>query len=255
MADDGHIKTAARWMLAAGKDYHQLRLKLGHQIGPLPQGVTQAAEDAMMVVLHAQVQAAVIDPLMSRLHALEARTDWPAQFFVPTESTGNLKYGELRSYESFADFYQREVEYTWGRWADLQATYSKYKRGDITSDDAVDRIKRSAEEMHIRDQQDQQNASRQGQRTDLVDNQNHDVNEVGRPDGNSVEAALRRLRDQRTDLHERVLAGELTAHAAMIEAGFRKPRKRDPMPGLSKLRRAWKRASADEREAFLREVT
>jgi hypothetical protein len=105
------------------------------------------------------------------------------------------------------------------------------------------------------DQRDQANPSRQGQRTDLVDTRGGDINEVKRPDGNSVDAALRRLRGQRPDLHARVLNAELSAHAAMIEAGFRKPRQRDPLPGLSKLRRAWKHASAEERETFIREVT
>lgn len=51
-----------------------------------------------------------------------------------------------------------------------------------------------------------------------VDNVN--VEEV-RPTGNSKEQALRRLRADAPELHERVLAGELTPHAAMIEAGFR----------------------------------
>ena len=43
-----------------------------------------------------------------------------------------------------------------------------------------------------------------------------------RPAGNSAAAALRRLERRRPDLLDRVLAGELSAHAAMIEAGFRK---------------------------------
>lgn len=41
------------------------------------------------------------------------------------------------------------------------------------------------------------------------------------PTGTSESAALRRLRKDRPDLHERVLAGELKANAAMVEAGFR----------------------------------
>lgn len=41
------------------------------------------------------------------------------------------------------------------------------------------------------------------------------------PDGTSRATALRRLRKDRPDLHERVLRKELTPHAAMIEAGFR----------------------------------
>jgi hypothetical protein len=40
--------------------------------------------------------------------------------------------------------------------------------------------------------------------------------------GNGRAYALRRLRNERPDLHEQVLSGELTPHAAMIEAGFRK---------------------------------
>lgn len=41
------------------------------------------------------------------------------------------------------------------------------------------------------------------------------------PAGNSQAKALRRLRKDRPDLHARVLAGELSAHAAAIQAGFR----------------------------------
>lgn len=41
------------------------------------------------------------------------------------------------------------------------------------------------------------------------------------PEGNRAEAALRRLRKDRPDLHEQVLADELSPHAAMVQAGFR----------------------------------
>lgn len=42
------------------------------------------------------------------------------------------------------------------------------------------------------------------------------------PTGTSREAGLRRLRKDRPDLHAEVLAGHLTAHAAMVQAGFRR---------------------------------
>ena len=42
------------------------------------------------------------------------------------------------------------------------------------------------------------------------------------PTGTSTEAFLRRLDKDRPDIHARVMAGELSAHAGMIEAGFRK---------------------------------
>lgn len=42
------------------------------------------------------------------------------------------------------------------------------------------------------------------------------------PSGTSRDAALRRLRKDRPDLHAEVLAGRLTAHAAAVQAGFRR---------------------------------
>jgi hypothetical protein len=54
----------------------------------------------------------------------------------------------------------------------------------------------------------------------------NDVNNCSkRPWGNSESYAHRKLRKDRPDLHARVLAGELAAHAGMVEAGFRKPAK------------------------------
>lgn len=56
-------------------------------------------------------------------------------------------------------------------------------------------------------------------RTDIVDN----VNDVeSRPTGNTEQAAIRRLRKDRPDLLERVKEGALSAHRAMVEAGFRR---------------------------------
>jgi hypothetical protein len=43
----------------------------------------------------------------------------------------------------------------------------------------------------------------------------------GAATGNARAAALRRLRSERPDLHAQVLAGKLTAHGAMVEAGLR----------------------------------
>ena len=66
---------------------------------------------------------------------------------------------------------------------------------------------------------DEATPGRQGERTDLFDN----IQEVEpAPTGTSAQSALRRLRKERPDLLERVVADELSAHAAMIEAGFRK---------------------------------
>ena len=46
-------------------------------------------------------------------------------------------------------------------------------------------------------------------------------NSTSAPSGTSQAAALRRLREHRPDLHSKVLKGKLSAHSAMIKAGFR----------------------------------
>ena len=46
--------------------------------------------------------------------------------------------------------------------------------------------------------------------------------QVERPTGNAVNYALLRLGEQRPDLHAEVLAGVKSAHAACVEAGFRR---------------------------------
>lgn len=61
--------------------------------------------------------------------------------------------------------------------------------------------------------------------------------------------AVRRLSRERPDLLERVKKGELSANAAMIEAGFRK------VPTiLDILRRAWNKATPQDRATFLAEI-
>lgn len=63
--------------------------------------------------------------------------------------------------------------------------------------------------------------------TGIVDNVNNsgspksNNSSAARPTGNSESAALRRLRKDRLDLHAQVIAGEMSAHAAMVKAGFR----------------------------------
>lgn len=75
-----------------------------------------------------------------------------------------------------------------------------------------------------------------------------DVN--GRPAGNSTAYLVRRLKRDRPDVAEALARGEYrSARAAAKAAGI----VRDPSP-LDLLRRAWKRASKKEREAFMDEV-
>lgn len=88
---------------------------------------------------------------------------------------------------------------------------------------------------------DQATVGKQGAHTDNVS--------VSDGQGNARQYALRRLRKSAPEIHARVLTGEVSAHAGMVAAGFR----RQPTP-LELLTRAWAKASTEERLQFLTRV-
>ena len=63
--------------------------------------------------------------------------------------------------------------------------------------------------------------------------------------GTSVAYLLTQLEEHAPELYHRVLAGELSANAAAIEAGLR-----EPPSALKQLQKTWERATEDERAAF-----
>lgn len=76
------------------------------------------------------------------------------------------------------------------------------------------------------------------------------------PSGDTTEAALRRLRKYRPDLHERVMGGELSPHAAAVEAGFRSKRfsvPGDPKRAAAILRRHFTAGDLNDLVRYLRE--
>jgi hypothetical protein len=84
----------------------------------------------------------------------------------------------------------------------------------------------------------------------LINSDNITIDSKERPErGTSRQYALRRLRNNRPDIHARVLAGELSPHAAMIEAGFR-----HEMTPLDYLHRYWRQVSPEDRLRFLAEM-
>jgi hypothetical protein len=76
------------------------------------------------------------------------------------------------------------------------------------------------------------------------DNEKNNVTLSGR--GNTPAYALARLRRDRPDIHQRVLAGEISPHAGMIAAGFRKKAERKKMTPLDKATSAVAKLTDDE---------
>lgn len=102
---------------------------------------------------------------------------------------------------------------------------------------SLDGVKALAAKNQAIDAEDRANPPQPGRRTDLVDTTSEGVNEVRRPTGNAAAAGIRRLRKDRPDIHARVLAGELTANAGMVEAGFRKKRASKRQSALEKIQK------------------
>lgn len=69
------------------------------------------------------------------------------------------------------------------------------------------------------------------------------------PVGNMIGYAIRKLSKDRPDLLEKVKAGELSAHRAMIHAGFRKEK-----TTTEQLMFWWNKAKPEERAAFLEQL-
>jgi hypothetical protein len=107
-----------------------------------------------------------------------------------------------------------------------------------------------AEKYQQADADDRANQRPSGRPSETV--YNNDERTQLRPAGNSQAAALRRLRKYRLDIHARVLAGELTPHAGMIEAGFRKRRE---FSRLERAKRLIATMTEPERHALLAEMS
>ncbi|MEU1418361.1 hypothetical protein [Kitasatospora sp. NPDC005751] len=106
--------------------------------------------------------------------------------------------GELVEYERLADFV------TTPPLKGLGATVALVRR--VVDDDpvALDLLDQALQVQHGGDRS----------KVDIIN--------LAQPDGTSRAAALRRLRKDTPELHAEVLAGRLSAHAAMIQAGFRR---------------------------------
>ena len=82
----------------------------------------------------------------------------------------------------------------------------------------------------------------------------HDTNEknvIRSEQGNTSTYAMRRLAKDRPDLHAQCLAGDLTAHAAMVQAGFRTRPPSRKRSQLAVLQHDWSKASHEEQQQFL----
>jgi hypothetical protein len=115
--------------------------------------------------------------------------------------------------------------------------FEEFIRADIPEglETTVDLLKRLCSgDMHVTSLLTQALKRKQGKKVSI----GNDLDP--KPVGNMAATALRRLRKDRPDLLAKVEAGKMTAHAAMIQAGFRRPMiqiPKDPIAAVPVLRR------------------
>ena len=178
---------------------------------------------------------------------------WPIVYeMLDLVKTEGLYQGK---FENFQAYFEKRVKKPFAIWAELEQTYH------FVRDCAPELIEKAwpearqalAERNREADAKDQANQRPAG-RPKNVGNENDVTNNfTGRP-ANTVAYALRRLRKDRPDIHARVLAGEITAHAGMIEAGFRKKRERKQLTALDKVRRLLPKLTPAELDELAAEI-
>jgi hypothetical protein len=197
----------------------------------MPELVHPGAKEIAVLTVVARQQAFEFAPVMKALEALAGLKDWSHNFLVAHELKSERSFGitfdwraaPTRQYKSFGDFYQRELEPTWGNWENLQRTYARVVRGEITEEEGR-AIILNPREIGIRG-----GKAGPGRGHKTGDN----ITRLMR--GTSRDYILARLdRDGETELAEKVRAKEMPAIAAARELGWEGFQKQTPFEQIQK---------------------
>src|SRR5262245_19448038 len=197
-----------------------------------------AREIATLTVI-ARSQDWQFEPLMKALEIASKITDWSHPFMVAHNIKGD-KFGPsfswrdapFRRYESFAHFYQCELEGPWGKWEDLQRTWKRIVKGEICEDEGRHIILR-----------DRGRPKKDGDEKDVT-------SFLKRSEMNTKAHILARLDRDRPDLAAHVRAGTMSANAAAIEAGYRKPSKHKKLSRVDRVEKAMSKWTKAERRSL-----
>jgi hypothetical protein len=124
-------------------DIAEISAAAGRAVSPAPRGIDDMGDlswpggkEIATLTLIARSQDWQFKPMMRALEAASKITDWSHHFLVAENVKGtdrpnfNWRDSPFRRYENFKDFYARELEATWGKWDDLQRTWSRIIKGE-----------------------------------------------------------------------------------------------------------------------------
>jgi hypothetical protein len=208
-----------------------------------PPGSTEGAREVAQLAAWRAAQEFAFQPVMEALTKLRDRVWDPEQPFLLADSVDfSWKTGRVRRYASFEDFYQRELESTWGKWSDLQETWKKVAKGELTDEQGKAQVMANAQPMPEQEIGIEGGKAGPGRGKKTAD----DVSRFTH--GNSTSYLAARLKRDAPEIAARI-DDFPSIRAAALAAGI--IRKRTP---LELLEAAWRKASEAERAAFLRKV-
>jgi hypothetical protein len=240
-------------VITPGKQFAQTVSKTHTVIEPrrlddLPSFVPPGAKEVALVTILKEELVYALPEIVQALRRLESLDDWSQSFLVAealSSSRFDWKTSPFRQYKSFKDFYRRELEGILGKWSNLKKTCDDLVGKKITEEQAKIQLGLQNQKIAVRSQETQREAHRP--KGETVYNNKEDVHRSLATKGNSNEAAERRLRKDRPDLHARALAGALSWNKAMIEAKFRNKPKSRKQSALQKIQKLIPKLTASER--------
>jgi hypothetical protein len=186
---------------------------IGRTVNDLPSTIPRLAKDVAKLTAIRCYQRQALPEVMAALDRLRTETNWDQPFLVcDADEAFDWRTAPLRRYAGFEDFYKRELEATWGKWADLSSAWADLVEGKISEEEF--------EELRKHGQRGKAKrpcitGSSVGERFTAayirarLKRDSHDE-ELPEP-----------VRNHRAALLAKVTGGEMSAHAAAVEAGWR----------------------------------
>ena len=205
------LNKKARWANEAIGPASSVLRHAARGLVDLPTDVTPGARQVAQLTTWRAAQSYAIKPIGEALEELAKLPDWSGGFLVADNVDFDWRTAPFRSYDSFEDFYRKELEPTWGAWDKLQATYRALVAGEIDDQQAEIEVKLSQRIAEAEPLDQHGGDRRQGERPwppDRVKHlrslseDGHTYAEMAKELGVSVPTIsrqLRRLRQSKTD--------------------------------------------------------
>jgi hypothetical protein len=248
---------------------NEMNRMLGHtdeirrRLDDMPERVPPGAKEAALLTIWVKEQEFAFKPIMESLAVLASLKDWSDSFLVADKLTPgfNWKQQPFRKYASFQDFYESELEKTWGTWDNLQKTYAQVAKGKISEKRGVRLVLRLAQntvpaKQPWRPKKDESGTNKKIGTTYGRNSAAYLTSVIAR----EAENPNNPNQVQIAQVYPEMKAGKYkSVRAAAIDAGIIKPKKTalqrlQAIWNSKRVQVLWQKAKPDERKKFLDEL-